>query len=102
MMCVFILEVNRIQFLIHVHSSFTHVCWYLGSAVTVHAIDTVIFISGLGLLMVLISFDILWYYVVIMGWIQYFFVNSFFPELPWSTCGNWWNTPNCVGMCYSI
>ena len=55
------------------------------------------FNTGLGLLMVLISFDILWYYVVIMGWIQYFFVNSFFSQLPWSTCGNWWNTQNCLG-----
>lgn len=51
--------------------------------------------KGLGFLMVLISFDILWYYVSIMGWIQYYFVFSFSSELPWSTCGNWWNTENC-------
>ncbi|KAL4240391.1 hypothetical protein ACF0H5_001181 [Mactra antiquata] len=51
--------------------------------------------KGLGFLMVFISFDILWYYVVIMGWIQYYFVQSFRAQLPWSTCGNWWNTENC-------
>ncbi|XP_060592408.1 sodium- and chloride-dependent betaine transporter-like [Ruditapes philippinarum] len=50
---------------------------------------------GIGFLMVMISFDILWYYVSIMGWIQYYFVQSFQSELPWSTCGNWWNTENC-------
>ncbi|XP_053393529.1 sodium- and chloride-dependent glycine transporter 1-like [Mercenaria mercenaria] len=50
---------------------------------------------GIGFLMVLISFDILWYYVSIMGWVQYYFVQSFQSQLPWSTCNNWWNTDNC-------
>lgn len=49
--------------------------------------------------MVAISFDILWYYVSIMGWIQYYFVNSFASQLPWSTCENWWNTQHC--SCWS-
>ncbi|XP_045214812.2 sodium- and chloride-dependent glycine transporter 1-like [Mercenaria mercenaria] len=52
-------------------------------------------LRGLGFLMVMISFDILWYYVTIMGWIQYYFVQSFNSQLPWTTCGNWWNTENC-------
>lgn len=52
-------------------------------------------LKGLGFLMVLISFDILWYYVTIMGWIQYYFVNSFSSPLPWTYCGHWWNTEKC-------
>lgn len=60
--------------------------------------DATLFCTGIGFLMVLISFDILWYYVTIMGWIQYYFVQSFNEELPWSTCGNWWNTQTCKGI----
>nr|WLN44345.1 AAT6 [Sinonovacula rivularis] len=51
--------------------------------------------KGLGLLMVMISFNILWYYLTITAWILYYFVNSFYKPLPWSTCGNWWNTNFC-------
>jgi len=53
--------------------------------------------TGLGFLMVVISFNILWYYVTIMGWIQYYFISSFSAQLPWATCGNWWNTEFCKG-----
>ncbi|XP_048236740.1 sodium- and chloride-dependent creatine transporter 1-like [Haliotis rufescens] len=30
------------------------------------------------------------------SWYLYYFFNSFFNPLPWSTCGNPWNTPSCV------
>ncbi|XP_077994606.1 sodium- and chloride-dependent GABA transporter 2-like isoform X1 [Glandiceps talaboti] len=36
------------------------------------------------------------YYVVILAWAMYYMVLSFRTELPWNTCGNSWNTPNCV------
>lgn len=36
------------------------------------------------------------YYNIITTWILYYLVNSFFYPLPWSTCGNSWNTKNCV------
>ena len=36
------------------------------------------------------------YYTVILGWAFYFMFASFQSRLPWSHCGNEWNTPNCV------
>ncbi|XP_076063249.1 sodium- and chloride-dependent GABA transporter 3-like [Oratosquilla oratoria] len=36
------------------------------------------------------------YYIVIIAWAFYYFVYSFRAELPWASCGNWWNTPACV------
>ncbi|KAL4240257.1 Sodium- and chloride-dependent taurine transporter [Mactra antiquata] len=50
---------------------------------------------GIGFLMVVMTFNCTWYYMNILGWIQYYLVNSFVPELPWTTCGNWWNTDSC-------
>jgi len=37
------------------------------------------------------------YYCVIVAWSLYYFVASFvsIPDLPWSTCDGWWNSPNC-------
>lgn len=36
------------------------------------------------------------YYIVILGWALFYMFASFTSELPWSRCGNEWNTPNCV------
>lgn len=36
------------------------------------------------------------YYIVILGWALFYMFASFSSELPWSRCGNEWNTPNCV------
>ena len=35
------------------------------------------------------------YYNVIMGWSFYYLFASFTKVLPWSTCGNEWNTEYC-------
>ena len=40
------------------------------------------------------------YYTVILGWALYYMFASFQSTLPWSHCGNEWNTPNCVD--YSV
>jgi len=45
--------------------------------------------------MVIISAVVCVYYNVIIAWTVYYFVLSFSWELPWSTCNNNWNTPNC-------
>lgn len=54
--------------------------------------------SGLGIGMVTITAILSVYYNVVIGWMIYFMANSFFTVLPWSTCGNWWNTDNCMSV----
>ncbi|EDV22242.1 uncharacterized protein TRIADDRAFT_29421, partial [Trichoplax adhaerens] len=53
-------------------------------------------LSGTGFSMILISFFVAIYYVVILAWILYFLFASFIAPLPWTTCGNPWNTPSCL------
>ena len=39
------------------------------------------------------------YYIIILAWaLHYFFASFTTSSLPWSTCGNWWNTDNCITM----
>ena len=52
-------------------------------------------LTGVGFGMVIISAVVCVYYNVIIAWTVYYFVLSFAWELPWSTCNNDWNTPNC-------
>lgn len=28
---------------------------------------------------------------------MFYFINVFYPTLPWFTCDNWWNTDTCIG-----
>ncbi|GFQ75191.1 sodium-dependent dopamine transporter [Trichonephila clavata] len=51
--------------------------------------------KGIGYAVVLIAFYVDFYYNVIIAWSLYFFVASFNRILPWTTCDNTWNTPNC-------
>lgn len=51
---------------------------------------------GIGYAGVLVMQYINIYYTVILGWAFYFMFASFQSRLPWSHCGNEWNTPNCV------
>ncbi|XP_046368124.2 sodium- and chloride-dependent GABA transporter 1-like isoform X2 [Haliotis rufescens] len=36
------------------------------------------------------------YYQILLAWPIYYMVNSCSSVLPWTTCGNWWNTELCV------
>ncbi|XP_023214582.1 sodium- and chloride-dependent glycine transporter 1-like [Centruroides sculpturatus] len=56
--------------------------------------------KGLGYGMVIISGIVCIYYNVIIAWTLYYIYQSLTSLLPWSTCNNWWNTPNCVDRHY--
>lgn len=36
------------------------------------------------------------YYIMVLAWGFYYLVSSFSASLPWSSCGNIWNTPACI------
>ncbi|XP_041376368.1 sodium- and chloride-dependent glycine transporter 1-like isoform X2 [Gigantopelta aegis] len=52
--------------------------------------------KGVGYGMVIVSGMACIYYNAVLTWVIYYLVNSFSPVLPWSTCGNWWNTDTCI------
>ncbi|KAJ8320408.1 hypothetical protein KUTeg_001995, partial [Tegillarca granosa] len=56
---------------------------------------------GLGYGMLMVSVIFAFYYNIITTWILYYIVNSFFNPLPWSTCGNSWNTKYCAADHYN-
>ncbi|XP_026758110.1 sodium- and chloride-dependent GABA transporter ine-like [Galleria mellonella] len=51
--------------------------------------------KGAGLASVVISFLMSTYYAVIIAWAIYYFFTSFKSEMPWASCSNRWNTPQC-------
>ncbi|XP_050310812.1 sodium-dependent dopamine transporter [Anthonomus grandis grandis] len=51
--------------------------------------------KGIGYAVVIIAFYVDFYYNVIIAWALRFFFASFTDMLPWTTCDNEWNTPNC-------
>ncbi|XP_046574683.1 sodium-dependent proline transporter-like [Haliotis rubra] len=52
--------------------------------------------KGLGIGMVLLSGLTCAYFTTVLAWSIYYLVRSCSPTLPWSTCGNRWNTDLCV------
>ncbi|XP_037632202.1 solute carrier family 6 member 4a [Sebastes umbrosus] len=51
--------------------------------------------KGIGFAICIIALYIAFYYNTIMAWALYYLISSFRPTLPWTTCTNSWNTPNC-------
>ncbi|KAJ8298201.1 hypothetical protein KUTeg_024732 [Tegillarca granosa] len=51
--------------------------------------------QGIGISTTIIVFFLNCYYNVILCWAFYYMFSSFTLELPWATCGNWWNTCAC-------
>ncbi|KAM6463163.1 sodium-dependent serotonin transporter [Liasis olivaceus] len=52
--------------------------------------------KGIGYAICIIAFYVASYYNTIMAWALYYLVSSFSSELPWISCKNSWNTPNCT------
>lgn len=51
---------------------------------------------GVGSIVALFLLNI--YYIVILAWALLYMIFSFKSPLPWSTCGNKWNSPYCVSI----
>ena len=45
--------------------------------------------------MMMLSIYIGIYYNILISWAFFYFFSSFTTELPWSQCGNWWNSEKC-------
>ncbi|XP_039174793.1 sodium-dependent serotonin transporter-like isoform X1 [Crotalus tigris] len=52
--------------------------------------------KGIGFAICIIAFYLASYYNTIMAWALYYLISSFGHELPWVSCTNAWNTPNCL------
>uniref|UniRef100_A0A672QDG4 Transporter n=1 Tax=Sinocyclocheilus grahami TaxID=75366 RepID=A0A672QDG4_SINGR len=52
--------------------------------------------KGIGFAICIIALYIAFYYNTIMAWALYYLLSSFRATLPWTTCNNKWNTPNCT------
>eukprot|EP00064_Thunnus_orientalis_P015458 superscaffoldBa00002867_g15511 len=52
--------------------------------------------KGLGYASMVIVFFCNTYYIMVLAWGFYYLIKSFNSILPWSTCDNEWNTPNCI------
>ncbi|XP_057374911.1 sodium-dependent dopamine transporter-like [Daphnia carinata] len=52
--------------------------------------------KGIGFAVVLIAFYVDFFYNVIIAWALHFFFASFTSQLPWTSCSNSWNTPQCA------
>ncbi|XP_048405488.1 sodium- and chloride-dependent GABA transporter 2-like isoform X3 [Stegostoma tigrinum] len=52
--------------------------------------------EGIGYGTILIDLYLVTYYIIILTWSTFYLFNSFFAELPWTRCGQQWNTDNCV------
>ncbi|PWA23222.1 hypothetical protein CCH79_00002169 [Gambusia affinis] len=63
----------------------------------VHALATVCpLLKGVGIASVAISFIMCTYYNIVITWALYYLFSSFQAPLPWQSCNNTWNTPNCT------
>ncbi|XP_069795578.1 sodium- and chloride-dependent creatine transporter 1-like isoform X2 [Narcine bancroftii] len=52
--------------------------------------------KGLGFASMVIVFFCNTYYIMVLAWGLYYLIHSFTNKLPWATCGNIWNTPECT------
>lgn len=53
-------------------------------------------LTGIGFAICIINLYVSFYYNTIIAWALYYFCSSFTATLPWTSCANPWNTPNCT------
>jgi len=70
---------------------------YLGSGGLTMIGQLVPMLQGVGYATMTIVFFLDIYYCIIIAWTLFYLINSFvsIPDLPWGSCGNWWNTDQC-------
>jgi len=54
--------------------------------------------KGIGFGICIIASYVAMYYNTIIAWSVYFLFSSFKKQVPWATCNNAWNTPNCTSL----
>uniref|UniRef100_H0ZAY0 Transporter n=1 Tax=Taeniopygia guttata TaxID=59729 RepID=H0ZAY0_TAEGU len=52
--------------------------------------------KGIGFAICIIGLYVSFYYNTIIAWALYYFCSSFSGTLPWASCDNPWNTPDCT------
>jgi len=70
---------------------------YLGAGGLTMVGQFVPILQGVGYATMTIVFFLDIYYCIIIAWTLFYLLATFIsiPELPWGTCGNWWNSVNC-------
>src|SRR5207249_4191186 len=54
-------------------------------------------VLGAGYASVVVTLITSCYYYILMAYVVFFFVQSFtLGALPWASCDNYWNTPDCL------
>lgn len=56
----------------------------------------ILLFEGIGYGMVILTGLVSTYYNVILAWALYYLGMSFYPQLPWTSCNNDWNTVHCM------
>lgn len=58
--------------------------------------------KGAGYASVVVTLIVSCYYNIVMAYVVFFFVQSFtLGSLPWASCDNYWNTPNCLDVSFT-
>ena len=66
-------------------------CWCHSDSASVLLYFTFVFV-GIGIATIVVDFLMNSYYIIILAWSAFYFVQCFSSVLPWATCENAWNT----------